>query len=173
MCQLEMRRACVHKVCVVLVGCRRGAAADTGGGHSICIPIELGRGPSLSCAGVRGALTPLTPPPSPFASSPETQATRDDFGSATWTQGVAQNKPAAAQRCLERGGEGRGEGKELLGRTAHTTQPRQTKHCAAGWKKKGRAEPTYSRWVIEPVRKHGRQGKAKGGGGAFLKYFHW
>lgn len=115
-------------MCVVIVGCPRG-----GGGccrykrrtfnlHSNWV----WRGSVLIIDQHPGGINYLTYLLLP--SSPETQAVRNDFGSATWTRGVVQNNTAAAPRCLERGGKGR----ELLGRTAHTTWPRQTKHSAAG-----------------------------------------
>lgn len=155
---VHVRMWCLY-VFAVLVGCRRGAAADTGGGHSICIPIEPERGSVLIICQRPGALTPT--------SSPETQAVWADFGSATWTQGVAQKQTSCSPKMFREGR--RGEGKELPGRTAHTTQPRQTKYCAAGWKKKKKAKPTYSRWVTGPARIHG--GQVEKGGMQLQKTF--
>ena len=86
-------------ICVCIM-CE-GAAADIGEGHSICIPIEPGGGPSLSHT--PAALTPFLSPHLHHRK----QATRADLGTATWTQGVMQNKPAAAQSGLQRAGEGR------------------------------------------------------------------
>lgn len=62
------------------------------------------RGPVLVMCQHPGGINSLTHLLLP--SSPETQADGYDFGYATWTQGAVQNKPAAAQRCLERVEEG-------------------------------------------------------------------
>lgn len=88
-------------------------------------------GSILICTNILGGINSLTyllllP------SSPETQADGYDFGNATWTQRVVQNIPAAAQRCLERGGS--------YWLVQHI-QGKQTKHCAAGWRKKYRWSP--------------------------------
>lgn len=169
----------VHKcvyVCAVLVGCRRGAAADTGGGHSICIPIEPGRGPSLSCAGVQGALTPLTLPLPPFRLITGNTSSQGRFWLCNLNSGSSAKQTSCSPKMFGEGRRGeRGEGRGRSCWVGQHIQHNQDKQNTVlqDEKKKGRAEPTYSRWVIEPVRKHGRQGRAKGGGGAFIKDFHW
>lgn len=102
MCQLEMRRACAHvvSVCVSGVGGLQEGGCCRYRGRIFNLHSDWAwRGSVLIICWCPEASTPT--------SSPETQAVRADFGSATWTRGVVQNKPAAAQRCLERGGEGR------------------------------------------------------------------
>lgn len=79
----------------------------------------------------------------------ETQALGYDLSSATWTQRVLQNKPAAAQRCLERGG-------GCPSRTSHT---RQIKHWAAGWKhtKEARQQEYCQKKHDRQVEQHGER----------------
>lgn len=145
---VHVRMWCLY-VFVVLVGCRRGASADTGGGHSICIPIEPGRGSVLIICQRPGALTPT--------SSPETQAVWADFGSATWTQGVVQNKPAAAQRCLEREGEGR-ERSCWVGQHIQHSQDKQNTVLQDKKKKRERRAHVQqmSDWACKKTRRAGR-----------------
>lgn len=161
MCQLDMRRACAHVVSV----CVCGVGGLQKGGLCRYRRRTFNLHSDWAWKGVRPYHMPASRGITP-TSSPETQAVWADFGSATWTQGVVQNKPAAAQRCLEREGEGR-ERSCWAGQHIQHSQDKQ--NTVLQDKKKRRGEPTYSRWVTGPARKHG--GLVEQGG--VTKDFHW